>query len=406
MEYFTEQASTYMEAMNSVRLKYGERAKVMTHRSVRIGGFLGLFSREGVEVSGYLSADGTVKKGTSFATEKKKILENVRQENQKKEDTLLQVLQRVQSIEQKIGDKGDAGEEFPALAEIEKLLIRNDFSYDFIKKCLRRLRKELPLEQLDSFEAVQERVLSWIAGSLPMVPSGGDEKKHIILVGPTGVGKTTTIAKLGAMHSLGLKGEKKKDVRMITIDSYRIGAKGQIQTYGELMDIPVACVESAEELKKQLVLFSEAELILIDTMGRSPKDYHNLASMREFLDVCGGNSSIYLTVSATTKAGDLKEILQEFSPFRYERIILTKLDETMKIGNIVSTLSESSEPLAYFTDGQGVPQDIQRARVLDVLKRLDGFKIRSSDWEEGSGVTGKDGLPNGDERKNREIEVQ
>jgi flagellar biosynthesis protein FlhF len=197
------------------------------------------------------------------------------------------------------------------------------------------------------------------------------------------VGKTTTIAKLAALHGLGIKGESPKSVRMITIDNYRIGAKGQIQTYGDLMSIPVSCVESNEELRNKLLLYQEADLILIDTMGRSPKDYQNLAQMRELLDVCGKDAEIFLTVSATTKAGDLDGIFDEFSGFKYDAVILTKIDETMKLGNVISVLGSRKIPVAFLTDGQGVPQDIERADVRRLLRNLEGFRLApAADLEE------------------------
>ena len=121
-------------------------------------------------------------------------------------------------------------------------------------------------------------------------------------------------------------------------------------------------------------MYQEADLILIDTMGRSPRDYQNLAQMRELLDACGKDAEILLTVSSTTKAGDLKEIFEEFSSFGYDAVILTKLDETLKLGNVISVLNEYSTPVAFVTDGQGVPQDIERAEIRNILRRLEGFK--------------------------------
>ncbi|MEW5814183.1 MAG: flagellar biosynthesis protein FlhF, partial [Spirochaetota bacterium] len=168
---------------------------------------------------------------------------------------------------------------------------------------------------------------------------------------------------------------KPLSVRLITLDNYRIGARKQIETYGEIMGIPVACVETFAELEKKLALYDGADLVLIDTIGKSPKDYMKLAEMRELLDACGNTAETHLAISATTKTSDLYEILQQFEPFKYRSVILTKLDETTHIGNIVSVLSEKQKSISFFTDGQVVPQDIQKANIVRLLINLEGFRI-------------------------------
>jgi flagellar biosynthesis protein FlhF len=239
-----------------------------------------------------------------------------------------------------------------------------------------RIRQELTYEVLNDVQEVLAQVLEWIGECISVTGEFQDRSpKSLILVGPTGVGKTTTIAKLAAIHSLGSKGERAKDVRVITIDNYRIGAKQQIETYAEILQVPFASVESYQELKKQLALFKDADLVLIDTIGKSPKDYMNLAKMREILDGCDEKAEIHLALSATTKVSDLKEIMQQFEPFNYTAVVLTKLDETMRVGNLISALYEKGKSLSYLTDGQRVPEDIQRASVLRLLKTLEGFPV-------------------------------
>jgi flagellar biosynthesis protein FlhF len=382
MEYFKEQGTSYMEAVTKVKTIYGESAKILNHRSIRYGGFLGLFTSEGVEVEGYINKEPSLNVRRNLDEEKKKIIAaaGVGRDT----TTIDKVLDMVKAIDAKIDSGGASSSEPEALERIENLMVENDFSYSFIKAIGNRLRAELSLEQLNDFNFVQQKTLEWMASDIPVYIDEGPRKgRIIILVGPTGVGKTTTIAKLAALHGLGIKGESPKSVRMITIDNYRIGAKGQIQTYGDLMSIPVSCVESNEELRNKLLLYQEADLILIDTMGRSPKDYQNLAQMRELLDVCGKDAEIFLTVSATTKAGDLDGIFDEFSGFKYDAVILTKIDETMKLGNVISVLGSRKIPVAFLTDGQGVPQDIERADVRRLLRNLEGFRLApAADLEE------------------------
>jgi len=164
-------------------------------------------------------------------------------------------------------------------------------------------------------------------------------------------------------------------VRILTIDNYRIGAKQQIEIYGEIMGIPVAFAESPQDFKKYLDLYHDVDLVFVDTIGKSPKDFAKLGEMRELLRESGTGSSVHLALSATTKTSDIYEILRQFEPFNYQSVVLTKLDETTRIGNVVSVLFEKQKSISFVTDGQGVPQDIARASVVKLLTNLEGFRI-------------------------------
>src|SRR6056297_596663 len=375
MQYFTEQAPTHHEALEKIRKKYGERAKILTHRTVRVGGFIGLFAREGVEMTGYIAQENMTDRKNRLEEEKKKILDSVQGDK-----TLDKVLEEIQSLKKQFetrpSEREEKKTEHPTLDAVTEVLSENEFSYPFIEMIRERMRQELTYENLKDTQEVLSRVLEWIGEYIQVTENPREQgPSALILVGPTGVGKTTTIAKLAAVHSLGSKGERSKDVRVITIDNYRIGAKQQISTYAEILQVPFKSVESFQDLQSQIALDQDADLVLIDTIGKSPKDYMNLAKMREILDGCGGKAEIHLAVSATTKVSDLKEIMQQFEPFHYESIVLTKLDETMRIGNLISVLNERGKLLSYVTDGQRVPEDIQRATRIRILKTLEGFPV-------------------------------
>lgn len=372
MQYFTEQGRSHREVMDKIKAKYGDRAKILTHRSIHIGGFLGMFKQEGIEITGYLSQDTPKKPDPNFEAEKKKIIDGLKQDQ-----TIQKVLEEVQEIKQRLGTETTEVDVHPSLRHILDILDENDFSPGFSRSITDRLKRELSLEELDDLSLVERKVLEWIGGAVSIHRENTSRRPRvIILVGPTGVGKTTTVAKLAAIHHLGTNGEHRKGVRIITIDNYRIAAKKQIETYGDIMEIPVFSVETVEDFQKKLALSEEADIILVDTVGRSPRDYMNLASMRKLLDACGTHSEVYLTLSATTKASDIKEIMQQFEPFNYNAVIVTKLDETYKLGSVVSVLAEESKSLAYLTDGQGVPQDIEKASEVRLLKQLSGFRIK------------------------------
>jgi flagellar biosynthesis protein FlhF len=373
LSYFTIEAPTPREALERMRRQYGAEAKILTHKTVRRGGLAGFFTREAVEITGYVPRTEAKGRKEDLEEVKKKILADAR-----REQSLQLILKEIQALKQDLGRPRPEGGASPAgLARVEDLLRGNEFTPAFINEVLARIRREFSLEDLDNFPLLSSTVLEWIGASLqihPPLDSARKGTKAFILVGPTGVGKTTTIAKLAAIYSVGTKGAAPPQVKIVTIDNYRIGALKQIETYAEIMRVPVSCVESAADFKKYLALCGESDFILVDTIGRSPRDLTKLGEMREVLDAAGSYSEIHLAVSATTKASDVEEILKTFEPFRYRAVILTKLDETLRLGNILSVLSALGKPVSYIADGQSVPQDIERASVLRLLMNLEGFQ--------------------------------
>ncbi|MDR1319677.1 MAG: flagellar biosynthesis protein FlhF [Treponema sp.] len=397
MECFVEQGTSYRDCLGKIVAKYGPRVTVVRQRSIRMGGiFGGLFSREGVELEFYIppvlnrnAAGSQVYQGGSvsglslqpgpykgsapapldFEEEKKKILAA-----NGRDSTQQTILNEVREIKEKL-EAGAGDGEHPNLSRVKEILRANDFSDSYIKGIIDRARGELPLDLLENFEALEEKTLEWIGESISIYRGNSPQANRIlVLVGPTGVGKTTTVAKLAAVF--GYKKNPPLAVRLITIDAFRIGAKAQIEAYGDIMGFPVSYVDNYRDLKKEIVLYSEeTDIILVDTIGKSPKDAKNLGEMKEVLDACGPRAEVYLVLSAGTKTSDLGEILRHFEPFNYRSVVLTKLDETSHLGNVISILSEKGKAVSYITDGQKVPDDIKKARVIHFLINLDDFKV-------------------------------
>ncbi len=179
--------------------------------------------------------------------------------------------------------------------------------------------------------------------------------RTIALVGPTGVGKTTTTAKLAAMYALN-RGNK---VALITMDIFRVGAVEQLKTYTKIMGIPLEVASTPKELERAVERHGDCDLILVDTAGRSHKDTEKLEEMKGFL--AGVHADIYLCLSATTKDRELEEVLKRFSAFAISKVVFTKLDECESFGCIVNLLLKANLQIAYFTTGQRVPEDIEVA---------------------------------------------
>lgn len=189
----------------------------------------------------------------------------------------------------------------------------------------------------------------------------------IALVGPTGVGKTTTTAKLAAMYALN-RGNK---VALITMDIFRVGAVEQLKTYSRIMGIPLEVASTPKELEKAVEKHSACDLIFIDTAGRSHKDKEKLDEMKNFLEN-KISMEVYLCLSATTKDRELEEILNRFRIFQVSKVVFTKIDECESFGNMVNLLMKDNLQIAYFTTGQRVPEDIEiatPAKLADMIFR-------------------------------------
>jgi flagellar biosynthesis protein FlhF len=198
--------------------------------------------------------------------------------------------------------------------------------------------------------------------------SGRSTPAVLTLVGPTGVGKTTTIAKIASLGIL----EKRLRVGLINLDSYKVAAADQLSTYAKIMNVPFRTVANREELQQAVHDFAALDLILIDTTGRSQKDQESLVQLRHLLSAVPGTESL-LVVSATTKDVDLHEVLARFKIFNPRGMVFSKLDETSVYGCILNAQVRSQLPVFYFTVGQRVPEDIERAsaeRVVDLILDL------------------------------------
>jgi flagellar biosynthesis protein FlhF len=240
-------------------------------------------------------------------------------------------------------------------------LIQNQVAEELAKEILTTLHREIRPEYLSQVQYVRERLAEQIEKLIPVAGPIARRKTvgpHVVaLIGPTGVGKTTTLAKLAA----NLKLREKHRVGLITLDTYRIAAVDQLKRYADIIGSPLRVVGNAEELRDALSAMSDMDFILIDTAGRSPKDTMKLSELRGLLSTIEPDE-VHLVLSSTAGQDCVELAVQRFSEVRVDKIIFTKLDEAAHVGVVLNVVRKVNKSLSYVTTGQDVPDDIEECR--------------------------------------------
>jgi flagellar biosynthesis protein FlhF len=255
-------------------------------------------------------------------------------------------------------------------------LIAQDMSEELADQIVSAVREELDEQALEDATVVRAAVRRHLAAFIPCDAVGAgfalDSRATdgrpftLALIGPTGVGKTTTIAKLAATVKL----RQGKSVGLITADTYRIAAVDQLRTYAEIIDVPLHVACTPAEMKRAVAALSDRDVILIDTAGRSQKDAGRLAELRRFLNAAQPHE-VHLVLSGTAGERTLLEEAGAFSPLGVHKIVLTKLDEAVSFGMLISALRQIGMALSFVTTGQEVPDDIEPGRgITDRLAAL------------------------------------
>ena len=243
---------------------------------------------------------------------------------------------------------------------LQQVLKQQEVESDIIDDVVLQLPAEAILADKDTPLAL-DGLTKYLADNVQMADGlelKSRKRKIAALLGPTGVGKTTTLAKIAAQCVL----EKGISTAFITADTYRISAVEQLKTYADILGLPIAIVYTPDELKEAIQKFRQKQLILIDTAGRSQYNRRQMAELKEFLAV-NQNIEKYLVLSATTKNEDAKDIIDKFSVCKPDKVIFTKTDETKSLGIILNILRRKEMRLSYLTNGQSVPDDIVPAEA-------------------------------------------
>ena len=342
VRYFT--ADSIQNAMAQVKNVLGRDAIILHTRTFRKGGILGFFSKTKVEVMAAID--------TPVAAVEEEVEISPPQDDKNLVAVQLELATMRNLLEQVVGKNSQEIQRSPIL----DVLLENDIERHIAEEIIRKLPQDHKMDALVSSE-LKELVIEQFREKLQCIegikiPEIG--RKVVAFIGPTGVGKTTTIAKLAAKFSI----QDGYKVTLVTADTYRISAVEQLKTYSDIMGIQIHVVYNTDELKRVLDSNQDQQLILIDTAGRSPHNNDQMVELQKLLQV-ESDIEKYLVLSTTTKYKDAIDIVEEFSACSPHKIIFTKVDEARNISTIVNVLYQFPIPLSYITNGQNVPDDIE-----------------------------------------------
>ncbi|ACB84997.1 flagellar biosynthesis protein FlhF [Natranaerobius thermophilus] len=252
------------------------------------------------------------------------------------------------------------------------LLLEHDVIDQLAQELISQTMKEMDFRGLEDEQAFVRELKTIIGKKLseqvtPLKDKNTTGPRIISMIGPTGVGKTTTVAKLAARHTL----MENAEVGLITIDTYRIAAVEQLKTYGDILSLPVEVVMTPQELKDAMHKLKDKDLIIIDTAGRSHKNEMQMKELKGFIETCEPHIN-HLVLSLGTKYKDLKNIIAKYNHINFNSLILTKTDETDNLGNLLNLLWEFQTGCSYVTTGQNVPDDLEEFSLEKLLDKILG----------------------------------
>lgn len=385
MKLKTFRGPTMAEALAQVKRQFGRDAVILSTRSVARSRLLGMGEKPYVEITAAkqmsdlpdgLRADtvprrvGRIDRADGAATV---VSPTATQTDPPPVDALVSEVGALKSLVHDLVRRtrsADAalGELPSALYETYLDLVKGTVAEDMAQTLVNDLRRDMTDEELLDPASLRQRLVGAVESMLPtagpirLVSKEGPTL--VALVGPTGVGKTTTIAKLAANFSL----REHRKVGLITIDTYRIAAVEQLRTYADLIDVPFHVVMSPSELRDAVDRMSDRDVVFIDTAGRSQRDTAKIQELQACFDVVRPDE-IHLVLSSTCGEAVLVEAIERFAGIGVDRVIFTKLDEAIGFGVMLGCLQKANARLSYVTTGQDVPDDIRLGQGK-VLARL------------------------------------
>lgn len=247
-------------------------------------------------------------------------------------------------------------------------LLAADVDEDFARSLIETIEQHSTPVELSDARLVRQKTADVLASRIRTTPeiSAHTSRRNVVaLIGPTGVGKTTTVAKLAA----NLRLRDKKQVGLITVDTYRIAAVDQLRAYADIIDLPMEVVTTPREMRDAVAKLSDMDVVLVDTAGRSPRDEIQIQELKAMLNEAQADE-VQLVLSSVSPSRQLVRLVEHFRIVNPTSILLTKLDEAIEYGHLLPVVCESGLPISYTTHGQNVPDDIQPANPEHMVERI------------------------------------
>lgn len=318
---------TMTEAIPLIKQDLGADALILNTKKIKTGGFLGFFQKDKLEVTA--AVDPEVKQEMQVQqVEFPKAATSVALEIESTAELLQGIKRLLAAQEVAVDVQGEL---------LSKLISRLKDKADHTLEIVHQMAREELMEMVENNQS----------------PSIVTEPEIICFMGPTGVGKTTSIAKIAADYML----NKDKKVGLVTADTYRIAAVEQLKTYGSILNIPVKVVETAGQVLVALEDFQDCDIILMDTAGRNYQQAQYIEELKRLLPAAS-KIQIHLVLSLTAKYEDMKKIIDNFQSLSVDELLLTKKDETSSVGAILNLIHHYDIPIRQIANGQNVPNDI------------------------------------------------
>jgi flagellar biosynthesis protein FlhF len=373
MKVKTFQGRTMAEALGKVKRHFGRDAVILTTRTFTKGGFLGLGGTACVEITATRQAadvPSVLRRGRAeerCASPERTEGAPGRSQPARRPEAVVSsqsLLAELGALKALVSDlvretqRSKSAHVPEALFDTYLNLVQSEVAEVIAERLIEQVRSALPAHLLQDERAVSARLAESLEAMLPTAGPIRLESRAgptvIALVGPTGVGKTTTVAKLAANFCL----RDRKRVGLITIDTYRIAAVEQLKTYAQIIDVPLEIVSSPEEMRLAVRGMADRDVVLVDTAGRSQRDAIKIKELKRFFDAAPPDE-VHLVLSSTASEAVLTEAIERFSEIGVGRVIFTKIDEAIGFGVILTCLQKANASLSYITTGQDVPDDIE-----------------------------------------------
>ena len=399
------QAKTEDEAMEMAKKELGGNFVLMNVRNVKKKGFFGLFKPQQVEITVALedenerakTQNANARSITEALTKIAPIVEKAEEKGNEKpsgaantvieekleslQSLLEEKLQKPEEEKKEVFQEKNAEDVENPNAGLQKFYslllnkmleneVDGEYARGIIDETVMTAKPGTPVDVLIA-ATYQKMILKF--GMTSTITPAENGPKVVFFVGPTGVGKTTTIAKIASKFSV----EQKKKIALLTADTYRIAAAEQLKTYANILEVPFMIIYTIEEMQMALRDFMNFDYIFVDTAGHSHQNSEQKNIMGDFIHSVDGmvEKEVFLVVSATTKYRDLKSISDAYSEITDYKLIFTKLDETTALGNLLNLKLYTDAPLSYVTCGQNVPDDIEDFNAQRTVKNLLGGKL-------------------------------